>query len=440
MVSKKITEFLAMAILMILVTHSGYAEKSVIVFPFYDASGDVSIGKIIAEKVALQKFYDIHFVLCESNKAVNIMNSEEINRAFEVAHDKKSTHVICGTVERSYGDGYLVKAVLLHLPKKQSVYATEYFIQSTDQLDDGARTIAGRCALFLHNKMCDKIEEVRIVTDDERGSISIQWNKKMGIEEYAIYRLPLETGPPIKIAEVKNTNEFFDIGAIRGIEYRYGVAPIIEGISCEALAHYSAHLRIPPPEGLKIDEEKKKKTVTDKQIAKELKNDIVKKHLEFLSNYYMHPVKLNLALYIGRSYIEKRQVIALSDFENYEIDREKKQIVLIGKNKNYIVGMAAAAFFAFLEKAEEKKIPEVTGLIDRLFKNAIAYVVPRGEKPIKDEYGHTVFLPYYEAIGLSTEYFKNYSKWESNTIMMSTSDEELKRKMKAAQQRGGNIE
>jgi len=75
-------------------------------------------------------------------------------------------------------------------------------------------------------------------------------------------------------------------------------------------------------------------------------------------------------------------------------------------------------------------------LFTRLMNNALFYCIPRGDKPITRKDGTVIFIPYYEAIGMSTEYFKNYSNWRSNTIMLSTSDKKLQKEMEKAEKKG----
>ncbi len=416
------------------------AADTVYLIPFFPINTDASLAEDIAEALSKQKLEGISIRYEEEEKAINPLSGDEVEKAIAKARSHAATHVLFGSVERSYGDGCLIKSILIPIQDKKKIYKTEYFIQNESHIAEAAKTIAGRLLLEIQGSSPGKINGLKVKSDEEKSVIAVTWGKRQGIHAYAVYRSPVENGPFIKIADISDETQYIDTGAIRGIEYSYGVAAIIDGIPGDPGDFVTAHLMIPPPRGMQIEEEKKKKTVSDKQIARELKSEVVRKHLEFLSDFYMHPVKLNLALYLGRSYIEKGQVLALSDFESHEINREQKRITLMGRDKGYIVAMEAASFFGFLEKAEERKIPEIAALIDRLLKNAIAYAVPRGEKKIKDEYGHTVYVPYYEAIGMSTEYFKNYAKWENNTLMMSTSDRELKKKMKEAQEKGGKIE
>lgn len=417
-----------------------HAADTIYVVPFYPIDTAESLAENLGEALSEQKLDGISVRYDEDAKAINPLNEDDVKKAVAKARTQTASHVLCGSVERSYGDGYLIKNILIPLQDTKRIYKTEYFIQNESHLREAAKIIAGRIGLEIKGTGIGNINGIKAKADEEKSVIAVSWEKRQGVNEYAVYRSPVENGPFIKIADVSGETLFTDTGAIRGIEYCYGVAAIIEGIPGNPGETVTAHLRMPAPRGLKIEEEKKKKTVSDKQIARELKNEVVRKHLEFLSDYYMHPVKLNLALYLGRSYIEKGQVIALSDFESQEINPEQKRIKLVGKEKGYVVEMEAASFFGFLAKAEERKVPEVPALIDRLLKNAIAYALLRGETKLKDEYGHTVFVPYYEAIGMSTEYFKNYAKWENNTLMMSTSDKELKKKMKEAQEKGGKIE
>jgi hypothetical protein len=415
---------------------SVFASDTIFLVPFYPVNVDESLAEDFTLAVSKQKFAKIEIFFDDDEQTINPSDETKITSMYAKARAKEAKHVLCGSIERSYGEGYLIKSFLRSVHDEGKKYVTGYFIQNDSQLKEAAKIIVGRCVLHIKGTQIPKIGGVKIVEDEAKSTIAVKWEKNKSIETFAIYRSPIENGPFIKIAEVEKENEFIDVGVMRGIEYRYGIAPVINSIPCDPSHVAMSHLRIQLPKGMAIEEEKKKKTVTDKQIAKELKNETVQKHLAFLADYYIHPVKLNVALYMGRSYIEKGQVIALSDFESHEINKETKRIKLIGREKSYIVEMAAKTFFSFLDKAEEKKVPEISALIERLMKNAIAYAVPKGEEKMKDEYGHTVYVPYFEAIGLSTEYFKNYEKWENNTLMLSTSDSELKKRMKEVIQKG----
>lgn len=428
-----------MVFITLFVRNIALAADKIYIVPFNPINADASLAEDITEALLEQKFEGIQ-IQYDDEKAINPLSDDEVEKAIAKARLHAASHVLCGSVERSYGDGYLIKNILIPLKDSKKIYKTEYFIQNESHISEAVKIIAGRLLREVKGLEVVKINGIIAKADDVKSVIVLTWEKKGRNNEYAVYRSPVEKGPFIKVAEVTSETQYIDTGAIRGIEYSYGIAPIIDGIPADPGDPVAAHLRMPSPRGMQIEEEKKKKTVSDKQIARELKNEVVRKHLEFLSEYYIHPVKLNLALYLGRSYIEKGQVLALSDFESYEIHQEQKRIKLTGKDKSYIVEMGAVSFFSFLAKAEERKIPEITALIDRLLRNAIVYALPKGEKKIKDEYGHTVYVPYFEAIGMSTEYFKNYAKWENNTLMMNTSDGKLKKKMKEAQDKGGKLE
>jgi hypothetical protein len=69
-------------------------------------------------------------------------------------------------------------------------------------------------------------------------------------------------------------------------------------------------------------------------------------------------------------------------------------------------------------------------LFTRLMQNALYYCVYDQDRPITQRDGTIRYLPAFQAIGMSTEYYRDSRNWKSNTIMISTSDEKLMSEMK----------
>jgi hypothetical protein len=71
-------------------------------------------------------------------------------------------------------------------------------------------------------------------------------------------------------------------------------------------------------------------------------------------------------------------------------------------------------------------------LFSRLMQNAIYFCVYEQDRPITQKDGTIRYLPSFQAVGMSTEYYRDCRNWKSNTIMISTSDEKLMSEMKKA--------
>ncbi len=75
-------------------------------------------------------------------------------------------------------------------------------------------------------------------------------------------------------------------------------------------------------------------------------------------------------------------------------------------------------------------------LIQRLISNGFAYSMFSGFTAIPAENGQFRYIPRYEAFGISTQYFLYDRDWQNCTIMLATSNEELKKRMADAQKQG----
>ena len=71
-------------------------------------------------------------------------------------------------------------------------------------------------------------------------------------------------------------------------------------------------------------------------------------------------------------------------------------------------------------------------LFERLMKNAVYYCIYDGDRPVNQSDGSVRYLPVFQTLGISTEYFRDNRNWKSNTVMITTSDKRLLDEMKKA--------
>ncbi|MFW5770121.1 MAG: hypothetical protein ACOCX9_01670, partial [Spirochaetota bacterium] len=152
-----------------------------------------------------------------------------------------------------------------------------------------------------------------------------------------------------------------------------------------------------------------------------------KKHLDIIEDYYMNSIKLRFIIFAGKYYVRSGKVLIFNDLYPYQLDRKKLTMYVIDRDKYYIK-FYCQKLIKILREAEAAGIKRAD-LFDRLIKNGMLFCIRTGTVPVKTGDGRTRYLPSYEALGMATEYFKNYKKWPSHTIMMSTSNEHLSKEM-----------
>ncbi len=343
-----------------------------------------------------------------------------------------SSYAVTGKISASDA-GIAITAYLVPVSRWRSIYQTSLLVKDKEALARAAEIISGRLFVQRQGKSPRAIENMKAVPDNDAGKIALAWDAGAD-SRYAVYRSPFREGPFEFISESQGT-AFDDTTAEPGMEYWYGAGPVIDGAYCDPSAPVKAHLTMKPAAGLSIAEMQKAKTVRDDQIRKQRGDKIVKAHLKFIEKYYMHPIKLSLVFMMSKSYINDGKLTALAGFTGYERNTETGDILLKRDDNAYAVIFQRSRFPVLMDEAEKANIEDREGLIDRLVKNSVAYCIYAGEKEMKDQANRTRFVPLFEAIGVSTEYFKNYQNWQGNTIMFGTGNGELKKKMQEVQQK-----
>ncbi len=348
------------------------------------------------------------------------------------AGKRGASYALTGRISASDA-GIAITAYLVPVSRWRSIYQTSLLVKDKETLARAAEIIAGRLFIQRQGKSPEAVRDMKAVPDNDAGKIALAWEGNAN-SQYAVYRSPFQEGPFEFISESRGT-AFDDATAEPGMEYWYGAGSIIDGAYSDPSSPVKAHLAMKPAAGLNIAEMQKAKTVRDDQIRKQRGDKIVKAHLKFIEKYYMHPIKLSLVFMMSKSYINDGKLTALAGFTGYERNTETGDILLKRDDNAYAVLFQRSRFPVLMDEAEKANIEDREGLIDRLVKNSIAYCIHTGEKEIKDQANRTRFIPLFEAIGVSTEYFKNYQNWQGSTIMFGTGNGELKKKMQEVQQK-----
>lgn len=414
-----------------------------IILPFYtsgvEARQSADLGQELL-KAGRERFGTSNLRSAGNVSAIehfNPENSEHIRAAASAGRNADAEYVITGVIEKAYM-GIQVKAALISVSRRETVYRTAYYSSSDNGPGIYASAIMGRIALRMKGADIGTIQNISAAPDDRKGKIRIAWDALNGAGSYTVYRSPFSEGPFEEIGRVKGEPAYEDASALRGLGYWYSVAPVIEGTGCDPRDTVETHLKSSMPKGLDVEAVKRAHKISDASLRREKAKSEVRRHLAFLEEYYMHPVKLTLVFLVAKSYLRNGTLIALNGFTKYTLDGEKREILMERDDNAFCVTLNANKFFRLIEAARQKNLPRQETLIDRLVYNGVAYVMYSGEKKVTDTVGHTIYMPCFDAFGMSTEYFKNYQGWKSTTAMFGTSNGALKKKMQEAQQRHNN--
>jgi hypothetical protein len=232
----------------------------------------------------------------------------------------------------------------------------------------------------------------------------------------------VETATPDinKIKEDLDKDENSEDKAIKGIEK-------VE-VSSQFKNNYSGFALMERPKGENLDQLIAMKKDTLHNPATKEQRDLQKKRLEYLKPYYMNPVQFSIIMLMARPYLNREDLLILTDSSYFEFNNEKNTITFYDKSKSWSVTFESKKMFKIINKAQDMELTR------RLLRNAELYCIPSGKKEYLDENGITRIIYAYDAIGLSTRYLKNDSQWRSRTIMLATSRSDLKEQIKKASQ------
>ncbi len=255
---------------------------------------------------------------------------------------------------------------------------------------------------FISDEEYNSITEP-VYTDPDLNKSGLNNKEKISEEKSSS-----ETKDTEKGTAEKNSNEIKKEGeAVTQPPVLYSGYTSIEkftGIKLEALIKLKKEKLKP----LKDPEEKKKR----------------EKHLDYIKEHYMNPVKLTLFMTMAKPYFNRGDLIIVNDGETFEINKDLNKVVFYGRNYSYMAVFESGKFMSIISGTEEKD------LVDTLLKNSELYCVASGKKFIVDKNGITRLVNSFDAVGLSTGYLKNDSEWRSRTIMTATSRSDLKEMMK----------
>ncbi len=271
------------------------------------------------------------------------------------------------------------------------------------------------------------------VTKNSKKGVTLKWETNIPWKRFGIYRAYREHGPWKRIS-VTGTPPYTDTSAEKGIKYWYRVVPLMRKGAGGQGEDYG-YVDPGNPRGLQPDEvlDIRNRDRPPRPSDSE-KMDDMKIHLMLMEHFYDSPFIISIIVLIGKPYAERGDMLVYRDFRSYYIDR-KNQILYLYKPGAMGVRIHSKRLFRFIRYNDILKIPQ-DELLGRLIRNGIAFCVRHGVREEERKDGKIHLVPAFRAIGFSTEYWRDYRKWKSHTIVFGSDEKDLAEEMGRAYERG----
>lgn len=255
------------------------------------------------------------------------------------------------------------------------------------------------------------------------SAVSLSWSAERRFDRFHVYRALSQDGPFTEI-DLTESDSYTDTAAQPGIKYWYAVRGYVYWTLGPPCRPDSGYRKIPQPSGSDFNGilGERNESPEKSEMAEYLKFESLD---PVLRPYYLHPLKLNLALYLGRAYIARGAITVLRGWDSYILDPDERRIILNVSPGPCVIGFKSGKLFKIYAAGGQD-------LMDRLLANAVFYCIYEGDKEIDGPDGVTTIVPRFEALGLSTSYFRNDRDWKDRTILLGTDDREYREKIKSA--------
>jgi len=279
------------------------------------------------------------------------------------------------------------------------------------------------CIITAHGKQ-DTIK-LHVTKGKFRAYVSLGWNKIPGFSKYEIYRSSFKYGRYTKLTTNKD-GWYFDATVtpghlywykIRGRGY-YKVTPFSKSVS--------GYSYIKEPQGASLNRLMKLHNRNMPRVNSSMKA-YRNKQIKIIKNNYTNFFELSFVLFLAKPYLKDRRLVLFTNYDYMTINRKKASYYFIKKNK-YIIKIQSNSLKAIHQRCLKHKKAGVD-LFNKLMNNIVLYSMYKGNIPQKTKSGQTIMVPYYEALGLTTEYYNRYKHWRFNTMLLGTSNSRLRKEM-----------
>jgi hypothetical protein len=359
----------------------------------------------------------------------NRIQPENLSRYEAICGRLRCSHLLMGRIYQR-NRAMLIEAKLFHAAGKKFISAfDEPFAPGNQKKTAGL--IARKVALFLEGRL-PVVSDLKISQGTSTQKVSLSWTCNTDGNNYIISRSLFENGPFDKIGETRSVR-FIDTTADEGLKYWYSVSAANSDLSGIPAVGYG-YRKPPNPRGLTPEEVLDVRNKPWPAPGSDEENEKEKLHLRLYEKYYENYFMVAFIVMVGKIYVNSGELLVYRDFRLSSWDPATRTIYFV-KPGMVPVKFHSKRFFRMVRDMHEMKIP-YDDLLPRVIENAILFCVRTGEMEVKEPDGRTRYAPCLEAVGMSTEYVRDYEKWRSATVVFATSDEELYRRIREAQLKG----
>ncbi len=359
----------------------------------------------------------------------NTISAASLRRYAELCRRLRCTHLLLGRI--------IARNRAVTIEAKVYSAADRAFLCTLSEPVTGAglpaasNRIVNRASLFVQGRL-PVVSGLNVSRGASFDRVTLSWLCSLSDTTFTITRSYRDRGPTLQIGETKATS-FTDMSAEPGIKCWYTIAPV-RGDAAGMPVTGFGYRKPPTPRGLTVDEMLGSRTRSWPMPESAEEREREKLHLELMEKYYESYFMTSFIVMVGKMYINNGDLLAYRDFSGYTWDPINR-MVFFTRPGVLTIKFYSRRFFRFVRDMYTMGIP-FEELLPRLVSNAILFCVRSGEIEVREASGRVRYLPNMEAVGMSTEYVRDYEKWKSNTVVFSTSDENLYKKVREAEVKG----
>ena len=360
----------------------------------------------------------------------NVISAANLARYMDICNRLKCTHLLMGRVVARNKELFL-EAKVFSAPERAYI-CTLVEPVAGKSIAPAASTIVTNASLSVQGTI-PVVSGLNVSRGAAVGRVSLSWLCSMPGTAFTISRSYHDRSPTVALGETKETS-YTDTTAEPGIKSWYTVTPAKSGMAGAPVTGYG-YSKPPNPRSLTVDEMLDPRTrpwPPDPPTQEE--RDRQKLHLELMEKYYESYFMATFIVMVGKMYINSGDLLAYRDFHGYTWDPGNR-IVYFSKPGVLTVKFFSKRFFRFVRDMYSMKIP-FDELMPRIVANGILFCVRSGETETHEASGRVRYLPNMEAVGMSTEYVRDYEKWRSTSVVFATSDQALYKRIRDAEAKG----
>jgi hypothetical protein len=435
--------FFSTAALLILVpalcTHAHAAKKPaavVAVLRFADAAGGpraAHVQSLIADAARRGRLFGLPAAdpgaVWYPFPAGDALTPQGLARYREIGSKLKSTHLMIGRITARDGIA-AIEARLFSVAEGEFLPALVEPAANAD-FRAAATSLAARTARLLAGTLpC--VTGLIVSRGTSFTHVALAWKGCVRGSVYTIERAPYQRGPWTLLGTTDRL-KFEDDGADEGLLSWYRVSSWKDGLSGTTMEG-SGYRKPANPRGLTVDEVMATRTKPWPTPATEAEREAEERHLPLFKKYYESYFMMSFIFLVGRIYVNSGELLVYRDLPRYQLDPANRT-VYFSRPGVFTVKFYSRRFYRFLRDMYYMNIP-FDELLPRVMANSYLFCVRTGETEARRPDGRIRYLPNFEAVGMGTEYHRDYVKWRGNSIVFATSDEELYKRIRQAQLKG----